>query len=182
MKKLLLPLAIAVALLLTGCEDKKPEKVNPVENFKLTEYLGTWYEIARLEHRYEKGMEAISATYSMREDGGVKVLNKGFKTKEKEWSEAEGKAYFVGSEDEAFLKVSFFGPFYGSYIVMDTDYKTYTMISGPDLSYFWILARTPKLDEKILNRLLAQAKEAGFDTSVLIYPDQSMNIKMHDDE
>ncbi|MBT8349184.1 MAG: lipocalin [Sulfurovum sp.] len=175
MKKLLLPLALAVALLLAGCEDKKPEKVNPVENFKLTQYLGTWYEIARLEHRFEKGMEAISATYSMREDGGVKVLNKGYKTAEKEWNEAEGKAYFVKSPDKGFLKVSFFGPFYGSYIVMDTDYKTYTMISGPDLSYFWILSRTPTLDEKTLNRLLDQAKDAGFDTSVLIYPNQSKN-------
>jgi len=176
MKKLLLLLALAFTLMFTGCKTyEKPEKVTPVENFKLSEYLGTWYEIARLEHRFEKGMEAITATYSMREDGGVKVLNKGYKTKEKEWSDAEGKAYFVGSSDKGFLKVSFFGPFYGSYIVMDTDYKTYTMISGPDLSYFWILSRTPTLDEKILNRLLAQAKEAGFDTSVFIYPDQSMN-------
>jgi apolipoprotein D and lipocalin family protein len=175
MKKLLLPLSFALVLLVTGCEEKKPQKVTPVENFKLNEYLGTWYEIARLEHRFEKGMEATSATYSMREDGGVKVLNKGYKTEEKEWSEAEGKAYFVESTDKGFLKVSFFGPFYGSYIVMDTDYETYTMISGPDLSYFWILSRKPTLDEKILNRLLAQAKEAGFDTSKLIYPDQSMN-------
>lgn len=175
MKKLLLPLLITFTLLLTGCEDKKPEKVTPVENFKLTEYLGTWYEIVRLEHRFEKGMEAISATYSMREDAGVKVLNKGYKTAEKEWSEAEGKAYFVQSPDKGFLKVSFFGPFYGSYIVMDTDYKTYTMISGPDLSYFWILSRTPTLDAKILNRLLAKAKDAGFDTNALIYPDQSKN-------
>ena len=176
MKKLLLPLALVVALLLTGCEDKKPEKVTPVENFNLTEYLGTWYEIARLEHRFEKGMEAISATYSMREDGGVKVVNRGYKTAEKEWSDAEGKAYFVKSPDKAFLKVSFFGPFYGSYIVMDTDYKTYTMISGPDLSYFWILSRKPTLDEKTLNRLLAIAKDTGFDTSKFIYPDQSKNL------
>ena len=175
MKKLLLPLTLAIMFLLTGCEDKKPQNVTPVENFQLTEYLGKWYEIARLEHRFEKGMEAISATYSMREDGGVKVLNKGYKTAEEIWSEAEGKAYFVGASDKGFLKVSFFGPFYGSYIVMDTDYKTYTMISGPDLSYFWILSRKPALDQKILNRLLAQAKEAGFDTSKLIYPDQSKN-------
>jgi len=176
MKKLLLTLTLALTLLLTGCKTyEKPENVIPVENFKLTEYLGTWYEIARLEHKFEKGMEAITATYSMREDGGVKVLNRGYKTAEKEWSEAEGKAYFVGASDKGFLKVSFFGPFYGSYIVMDTDYKTYTMISGPDLSYFWILSRTPTLDEKTFNRLLAQAKEAGFDTSKLIYPDQSKN-------
>jgi len=175
MKRLIYALLLSVTLVLTGCSDKKPEKVTAVKNFKLNEYLGTWYEIVRLEHRFEKGMEAISATYSMREDGGVKVLNKGYKTEEKEWSEAEGKAYFVESTDEGFLKVSFFGPFYGSYIVMDTDYETYTMISGPDLSYFWILSRTPTLDEKILDRLLAQAKEAGFDTTKLIYPDQSMN-------
>ena len=175
MKKLIYALLLSVTLVLTGCSDKKPEKVTAVKNFKLNEYLGTWYEIVRLEHRFEKGMEAISATYSMREDGGVKVLNKGYKTEEKEWSEAEGKAYFIESTDEGFLKVSFFGPFYGSYIVMDTDYETYTMISGPDLSYFWILSRTPTLDQKILDRLLAQAKEAGFDTSKLIYPDQSMN-------
>ena len=182
MKKLLLPVILALTLLITGCKTyEKPEKVTPVENFKLSEYLGTWYEIVRLEHRFEKGMEAITATYSMREDGGVKVLNKGYKTKEKEWNEAEGKAYFVGNSNEGFLKVSFFGPFYGSYIVMDTDYETYTMISGPDLSYFWILSRTPTLDEKILNRLLAQAKEAGFDTSVLIYPDQNMNRKANDE-
>jgi len=177
MKKLLLPLALTMTLLFTGCgEDKKPEKVTAVENFKLTEYLGRWYEIARLEHRFEKGMEAITATYSMREDGGVKVLNKGYKTVEKEWNDAEGKAYFVGDTDKGFLKVSFFGPFYGSYIVMDTDYKTYTMISGPDTSYFWILSRKPTLDKEILDRLLTKAKDAGFDTSVLIYPDQSKHL------
>ncbi|WP_295422262.1 lipocalin family protein [Sulfurovum sp.] len=177
MKKLLLMTTLALSLLLTGCKTyEKPEKVTPVESFKLSEYLGTWYEIVRLEHRFEKGMEAITATYSMREDGGVKVLNKGYKTAEKEWSTAEGKAYFVKDPNVGFLKVSFFGPFYGSYIVMDTDYKTYTMISGPDLSYFWILSRTPTLDKKILNRLLAKAKEAGFDTSALIYPDQSKHV------
>jgi len=176
MKKILLMLGVTLTLILTGCKTyEKPQKVTPVENFKLSEYLGTWYEIARLEHKFEKGMEAITATYSMREDGGVKVLNKGYKTAEKTWSTAEGKAYFIGDNDKAFLKVSFFGPFYGSYIVMDTDYKTYTMISGPDLSYFWILARTPTLEKETLDRLVAKAKDAGFDTSVLIYPDQSMH-------
>ena len=183
MKKLLFSLTLAIALMLTGCKTyEKPERVTPVENFKLTQYLGTWYEIARLEHTFEKGMEAITASYSMREDGGVKVLNKGYKTADKEWSTVEGKAYFVGDNDKAFLKVSFFGPFYGSYIVMDTDYKTYTMISGPDLSYFWILSRTPTLDKKIVSRLLAKAKDAGFDTSVLIYPNQKKNMNQGNDD
>ena len=177
MKKLLLPIILILLLAITGCKTyEKPAKVSPVENFRLSEYLGTWYEIARLEHRFEKGMEAITATYSMREDGGVRVLNKGYKTADREWNEAEGKAYYVKESDKGFLKVSFFGPFYGSYIVMDTDYKTYTMISGPDLSYFWILSRTPTMDEKVLNRLLNKAKEAGFDTSKLIYPDQGRNL------
>ena len=97
MKKILLPFALALSVLITGCKTyNKPENVTPVENFKLSEYLGTWYEIARLEHKFEKGMEAITATYRMREDGGVKVLNRGYKTAEKAWNEAEGKAYFVG--------------------------------------------------------------------------------------
>lgn len=170
MKKLLLTLA----LLLTGCVDK-PKNVQPKEDFKLSSYLGTWYEIARLDHRFERGLEQISTTYSLRDDGGVKVLNKGYKTKDKVWSEAEGKAYFVEGPDKGFLKVSFFGPFYGSYIVIDTDYETYTMISGPDLSYFWILSRTPKLDEAILDRLIEKAKALGFDTSKLIYPKQDSN-------
>jgi apolipoprotein D and lipocalin family protein len=170
MKKLILPLILATALLLSGCDDKKPQNVTPVAEFKLPDYLGKWYEIARLEHRFEKGMEEITATYSMREDGGVKVLNRGYKVEDKAWEEAEGKAYFVGKSDEAFLKVSFFGPFYGSYIVMDTDYKTYTMISGPDLSYFWILSRTPHLDPKTQTMLIEKAKKAGFDTSKLIFP------------
>ncbi len=160
-----------MALFFTGCTEI-PKNVKPVENFQLSSYLGTWYEIARLDHRFERGLEQITATYSMREDGGVKVLNKGYKTKDAEWKEAEGKAYFAESPDQGYLKVSFFGPFYGSYIVMDTDYKTYTMISGPDLSYFWILSRTPQLDEDTQARLIAKAKNAGFDTSKLIFVKQ----------
>jgi len=169
MKKLILLLS----MLLTGCVEI-PKNVKPVENFQLQNYLGTWYEIVRLEHRFERGMEQITATYSMREDGGVRVLNRGFKTEDKEWNEAEGKAYFVETPDRGFLKVSFFGPFYGAYIVMDTDYKTYTMISGPDKSYFWILSRTPTLDDATLSRLIEKAQKLGFDTSKLIYVRQDI--------
>ncbi|MBN2823857.1 MAG: lipocalin family protein [Campylobacterales bacterium] len=157
-----------ITLLLTGCFEA-PQNVEPQKNFELNRYLGTWYEIARLDHRFERGMEAITATYSMREDGGVKVLNRGYKTKEKQWKEATGKAYFVKDTDTGFLKVSFFGPFYGSYIVIDTDYSNYTMISGPDTSYFWILSRKPALDAKTLERLIAKAKSLGFETDKLIY-------------
>lgn len=166
---------IVLLAFLTGCLEI-PEGVQPQKHFELNRYLGTWYEIVRLEHRFEKGMEGISATYSMREDGGVRVLNKGYRVKEQEWKEAEGKAYFVDDPKTAHLKVSFFGPFYGSYIVLDTDYESYTMITSNDKSYFWILARTPKLEENVLNRLIGKAKTLGFDTESLIYVDQSLNI------
>jgi apolipoprotein D and lipocalin family protein len=167
MKKLLLLLA----LLLGGCV-KIPENVKPVAHFDLQRYLGTWYEIARLDHSFERGLERVTATYSMRDDGGVKVINRGYNPDKKQWDKAEGKAYFAENPDRGFLKVSFFGPFYGSYIVMDTDYKTYTMISGPDHSYFWILSRTPKLEKNVLHGLIKKAEQAGFDTGKLIFVNQ----------
>jgi apolipoprotein D and lipocalin family protein len=174
MRKVFGALLLLMVLFVSGCKEyKMPEGVTPIEDFKLQSYLGTWYEIARLEHKFEKGMEAITATYSMRQDGGVKVENRGFHTLDQAWRDAQGRAYFVDDPKRGFLKVSFFGPFYGSYIVMDTDYKSYTMISGPDHSYFWILSRTPTLPKATLDRLIAKAKEAGFDTTALIYPDQS---------
>lgn len=168
MKKLIL----LIAILLTGCTEI-PKNVKPVKNFELSRYLGTWYEIARLDHRFERGMEQITATYSMKEDGGVKVLNQGYKTKNKEWKYAEGKAYFVQTPDIGYLKVSFFGPFYGAYIIFDLDYDKHVLISGPDHSYLWILSRAPTLDEETITRLVTKAENAGFDTSKLIYVKQN---------
>lgn len=162
---------LLILFFLAGCVEI-PKNVKPVEDFELKRYLGTWYEIARLDHSFERGLERITATYTIREDNGVKVINRGFNIEKKTWSQAEGKAYFVESPDVGYLKVSFFGPFYGSYIVMDTDYKTYAMISGPDHSYFWILARTPILDKKTVSRLVEKAQKSGFDTDKLIFVDQ----------
>ena len=167
-KKLILLLAI----LLTGCVNA-PKDIKPVENFDLKSYLGTWYEIARLDHSFERGMEQITATYSMRKDGGVMVINRGYKTDDAKWSQAVGKAYFVKEPDIGFLKVSFFGPFYGSYIIFDLDYDKYSLISGPDHSYLWILSRTPDLDQKTKEKLIEKAQKAGFDTSKLIFVKQS---------
>lgn len=161
-------LFFTMLFLMTGCISK-PQAVTPVQNFELSRYLGTWYEIARLDHSFERGLEQISATYSMREDGGVKVINRGFHTQKGEWSEAQGRAYFVEAADTAFLKVSFFGPFYGSYIVFDLDYEHYSLISGPNLSYLWILSRKPTMDKATKERLITKAKEAGFETQKLIF-------------
>lgn len=163
---------IALAVLLAGCVSK-PDNITPVGNFDAGKYLGKWYEIARLDHSFERGLDKVTAEYSMRGDGGIKVVNRGYNTAKSEWKVAEGKAYFVEIPDTAYLKVSFFGPFYGSYIVFDLapDYS-HSLISGPDKSYLWLLSRTPTLDEATKKRLVGKAQALGFDTSKLIYPTQ----------
>lgn len=157
-------------IVLTGCVSI-PENIEPVNNFKLDRYLGKWYEIARLDHSFERGLSRVSANYSMRDDGGVKVINRGYSTESARWKEAEGKAYFVESADLGYLKVSFFGPFYGSYIVFELDHDNYqySLVSGPNKSYLWILSRHPKIDEQTKSVLVAKAMKLGFDTSKLIY-------------
>jgi apolipoprotein D and lipocalin family protein len=179
MKKLLIWLT---ALLLTACMGA-PENVKVVDSVDASQYLGTWYEIARLDHSFERDLEKVTATYSLRDDGGIKVINRGFNTKTNEWKEAEGKAYFVDppntdKTNTGKLKVSFFGPFYGAYniMVLDKPYYNYVMICGPDKSYLWILARTPQLTYPIKQHLIAQAKELGFDTEQLIHVVQSSEI------
>jgi apolipoprotein D and lipocalin family protein len=166
MKKIL----ILFVLLATGCVSI-PDNITPVTSFQIERYLGKWYEIARLDHRFERGLTQISAEYSMRQDGGLKVLNRGYSNEKQEWSEAEGKGYFVQSPNEAYLKVSFFGPFFGSYIVfeLDTVNYQYALISGPDKSYFWLLARTPTIDDNLKKKLIAKAAALGFDTTKLIF-------------
>jgi apolipoprotein D and lipocalin family protein len=156
-------------LLLMGCVDI-PENVKPVDHFQLEKYLGRWYEIARLDHAFERGLTRVSANYSLRDDGGVKVVNRGYSAKENKWKEAEGKAYFVDRPDQGFLKVSFFGPFYGSYVVIELDHEhyQYALVCGPDKSYLWILAREPVITEDIKNKLIAKAAALGFDTGQLI--------------
>ena len=166
-----------LAFLVTGCVSM-PDGVTPVENFQLERYLGKWYEIARLDHSFERGLSRISAEYSLNSDGSVKVINRGFSDKDEKWKEAVGKAHFVKSPSQGFLKVSFFGPFYGSYIILDLDHQNYShaLVCGPDRSYLWILARTPQLEQAKLARLVAQAKSLGFDTDSLIYVEQGVGV------
>ena len=165
-------LALALLLCLMGCTGL-PENVTPVGDFRLDKYLGTWYEIARLDHSFERGLTRVTAEYSLRDDGGVRVTNRGYSARDAAWKEAEGKAYFVNQSDQGYLKVSFFGPFYGSYIVLalDSEGYQYSLVCGPDKSYLWILARRPKLDKVVLEALIAKAATAGFDTSRLIFVD-----------
>ena len=158
------------ALFLSACV-KTPDGVTVVSDFELQRYLGTWYEIARLDHRFERGLENVTATYSLRDDGGVRVINRGFDPEAGEWDEAEGKAYFTGPDDRGALKVSFFGPFYGGYniVALDDDYR-WSLVMGPDRDYFWILSRTQTLAPETLDDLLERARAMGVDTEALIYP------------
>lgn len=163
-------LALHLLLLISGCTGI-PSGIEVVTGFELNRYLGTWYEIARLDHRFERGLTDIHAEYSLRPDGGVKVINSGYNSETGRRESAEGKAYFVETPDIGRLRVSFFGPFYGGYniIALDKIHYNYVMITGPDRDYLWILSRTPKLDKPVLQDLLAQAKAQGFATEELIF-------------
>jgi apolipoprotein D and lipocalin family protein len=154
-----------------------PQGVEPVGDFELQRYLGKWYEIARLDHSFERGLANVTAEYSLRDDGSVRVVNRGFSARKNGWDEAEGRALFVEGSDRGFLKVSFFGPFYGSYVVFELDRENYqyALVAGPDKSYLWLLARSPTIDKALLNRLVDRAAALGFDTSLLIYVDQRAN-------
>jgi len=162
-----------IVIILNGCMGM-PEKVTPVSGFELDKYLGKWYEVARLDHSFERGLEQVTAEYSLRSDGGVTVVNRGFSSKKNEWREAEGKAYFVGSPNEGYLKVSFFGPFYGSYVIFGLDQEAYqyAFVSGPDLSYLWLLARKPVLEPEVIDRFTKEASRLGFKTEDLIFVKQ----------
>jgi apolipoprotein D and lipocalin family protein len=167
----LLALLLLVPILLTGGCTGVPEGIAPVRGFDAERYLGTWHEIARLDHSFERGLEQVTATYSRREDGGLAVLNRGYDSAKGVWKSAEGRAYFQSTPDIASLEVSFFGPFYGGYHVfaLDPEYR-WAMISGPNRDYLWILARQPQLPAEILEDLIAKARAAGFDTDALIFP------------
>lgn len=147
-----------------------PRNVAPVKPFTLEKYLGRWYEIARFDFRFEKGLNNTTAEYSLNDDGTIKVINRGFDYKKKVWKQSVGKAKFVSSKNEGKLKVSFFGPFYSGYnvIALDADYK-YALVCGKNRDYLWILSREKSVPEKICNDYLQLAKKLGFDVSKLLW-------------
>lgn len=166
-------LLLLLSLLLVGCTGV-PEGVNPVKGFQPDRYLGTWYEIARLDHPFERGLTAVQATYTQRGDGGVDVLNRGYDASRGRWKEARGRAYFLDGPEVGSLKVSFFGPFFGGYHIfaLDPDYR-WALVAGYDHDYLWLLARERQLPPRVVDDLLAKAREAGFGTDRLIFPDMN---------
>ncbi|WP_145508472.1 lipocalin family protein [Yersinia alsatica] len=164
---------LTATLLSVACGVTPPKDVKIVDNFQLSRYLGTWYEIARLDHSFERGLDHVTANYSLRDDGGVKVVNRGYNVKKQQWQESVGKAYFIGSPQQASLKVSFFGPFYGGYNVIDLDDEyQHALIAGPNRDYLWILSRTPTIDTQTQQRLVAVAQHYGFPVDKLIWVEQ----------
>lgn len=172
--KFLLKVALVLlsGLALQSCTGT-PEGVTPVTPFELNRYLGQWHEIARLDHRFERGLTEVTANYSMRDDGGVKVINRGFNTEDNAWQQAEGKAYFVGASDTGALKVSFFGPFYGSYnIARLADDYSIALVIGPSLDYAWLLARSKTPDKALCDRYMTFAASLGISAGQWIWLQQ----------
>jgi apolipoprotein D and lipocalin family protein len=147
-----------------------PKGAVAVRPFDNSRYLGKWYEIARLDFRFERNLDNTTAEYSLNDDGTIKVVNRGFDTVKNEWKKADGKAKFAGDKNIAMLKVSFFGPFYGGYnvIALDEEYK-YALIAGESLKYLWILSRETTIPEDVKTRYLEIAQKTGFDISDLIW-------------
>ena len=161
-----------IIVLLFGCSVSKEmstESISVVKSFDIQRYLGTWYEIARLPHSFENGLDKVTATYTVRDDGKIAVLNKGFNTIKGEWKEAVGKARLKDTTGDAFLEVSFFWIFYADYkvIELDTVNYSYAMVTSSSKEYFWILSRTPHLDDAIYDKLIRKAGELGFNISAI---------------
>ena len=149
---------------------------SPVSDFNLNRYLGTWYEIARFDHAFERGMENVTAEYLLRDDGKVDVLNSGWK--DGKFKTAEGKARQPDpAKDPAHLEVSFFLFFYSDYniLMLDDDYQV-ALVGSKNPKYLWILSRTPELSDSVLDQVLEEASGRGYDIDKLIWVDQSENI------
>lgn len=171
-KKTLLGAALlsGVALIAIGNRKTIPRGAVAVKPFQKEKYLGTWYEIARFDYRFERHLNNVTATYSLKEDGSIKVDNKGYDCRRKIWKESIGKAKFVGDPQEARLKVSFFGPFYAGYnvIALDKDY-TYALVAGKSLDYLWLLSRETTMPEAVKQHYLDIARGIGYDVNNLVW-------------
>lgn len=162
--------AIGIFLLRRATKVSIPAGATVVRSFDLQKYLGQWYEIARLDYHWEKGLDNVSANYSMNKNGTVRVVNRGYDYNDKTWKESTGKARFVNTENEGRLKVSFWGPFYSGYnvVAIEGDYK-YALVFGNNLRYMWILSRKKTIPADVKRIFLRHAHSIGFDTEALVW-------------
>ena len=149
-----------------GCVSGPAVDNSPVSSLDLDRYLGTWYEIARFDHSFERGVEEAKAVYTLNKDGTVKVVNSGVKAGKPKTAVGKGKR----TDKPGLLRVSFFGPFYADYRVMriDADYN-YALVGSGGTGYLWILSRTKEMPENVKIEFLAEAKRRGYDTGKLIW-------------
>ncbi len=142
-----------------------------VKELELTRYMGKWYEIARFDHRFERGLDRVTAVYSLCDDGKIEVINSGYK--DGRLHEARGKAKMPDPDEPGKLKVSFFWFFYSDYFILELDEEYSSVLIGSSSDkYLWILSRTPKLPDNKLKKLLTKAVNRGYDTGKLIYINQ----------
>ena len=146
------------------------DELKTVAHVDLERYLGKWYEIARYDHRFERGCSEVEAIYTLRDDGMIGVLNRCFLKADNKTKEAHGRAKIVDKETNSKLKVTFFWPFYGDYWIIELaeDYR-FVVVSEPTKEYFWILSRTPTMEKADLEGILERVKVLGFDETKLIW-------------
>lgn len=167
---------VGFMLLLTACTAQNSMIDKTVVNqLNLQRYLGTWYEIARYDHKFERGMVGVTANYSIRNDGKIKVVNSGYKgSMDGPFSEAIGKAKVPNKSEPGKLKVSFFWIFYGDYFVLDLDENyQWALIGSSYDKYLWILSRTPQISDSLYKELLEKLSIRGYDTNKLIKVEQN---------
>lgn len=180
MKKLIIASVLVAApiavIALICCRNRRSVDNTSVETFDLKSYLGRWFEIARLDHSFERGLSNCIATYTLKSDNTIRVLNQGWNNDNGKWTVSEGKA--KTTKTPSLLRVSFFGPFYSDYRILVIDpYYTYALVGSGSGKYLWILSRTPELDSGVCDMLIAEAQRRGYDTSQLIMVDQSKNLE-----
>ena len=169
-KSLLLLTAAAAGAAIYNIWKPVKSKLPVIENFDVDRYLGTWYEIARLDFFWEKGLKNVTADYLKNEDGKIKVINQGVDIKSEKFKQSKGKAKFGSTEYRGDLLVSFFGPIYSGYNIMhiEGDYE-YALVFGDNLDYLWILSRTKTIPEEIKQKYLDYAQRAGYDIDNLVW-------------
>ena len=177
MKKMFIYSLILLPLMFISCITMAPNSMKPIETVDFVDidrYIGEWYEIARYEHRFQKGCVGSKATYTMRDDGKISVVNECFdKSSSGKLRSAKGKAWVVDKQSNAKLKVSFFWPFAGDYWVIDLgENYEYAVVGHPDRKYLWVLSRTPEMDENVYQAILDRLQKQEYDTSKLFRTDK----------
>lgn len=173
-------LSLTILIIMTGLFSCStiPKTAVAVKPFDKEKYLGKWYEIARMDFKFERNLNNTTAEYSLKDNGMIKVINRGYNVKKEKWTQATGKAKFVGDENVAMLKVSFFGPFYAGYnvIAIDPGYQ-YALVAGKSLKYLWILSRSKTIPEDVKNNYLEIAQKIGYKTDDLIWVEHNNQVK-----